>query len=1808
MDGGAPIVPVLLPAGAIHFARVGPSDTSQDIIQTLLATQGVKAEILGDLESIVGDGADWEWSLQYVRKEPRGRVWQDDELDPIIFTGILSNDFPAERLLPNRSESKPDSQRHFSAFPLTSHLHSPTVRLISQHPYLSFHVAFERVPEITDGFVMQWFIAYSSTVEDVINDIADNLGLTVYLAGTGGGKVDYVIETFTFSSNPRGSAVERLEPSASVTAVLRRLAPGRRIRLVVPEEWYRRPKSKSFSSHLSLTEDTLKTAASVDESNPSDQQEELDEIGDGTAKQSSRQSPSVPSSPVIPRPRPFSGVSNSSEPDSPSRQSTISSHRLSSIFDSWLSISPNGAITLPSQPNAAPERISVSSPLPIDPGSMRDGKKEYQNVVESEEQKTEFEEFMDEFGIKAEQRPKMRDMPWDRKRYLIEQSKSRASAAPALYNNSNASSATVGPAGAGSLVPKLLPQLTGGALGRFTVARFGSWNAATAPHGANTSFSSGEMSPKSPKGSIKRQMSFGSRRTSLEPTAEEISGLASPPRSPPLSPKASLWASWWGTPGQPVTAEGERSSDKGKSAVAELTRLGQTAGAPHSRVNQSTVGPYIAGITGNKTNSTTLVKHLVSLRVHAATAKLDWIKEFVGPGQGMEALSALIVALVKNREKRYGHHSLAYSMTYVGHCRLQEESNTIGVHVAFGVYQVSPSPRQYGREYTLAKLILVTDWKTPSAWPVKDTYDIRSNVADLLAGISVVSEDQGHRMVLDALSDFASVNREEFRFEQLIETIRVPNITPDDVDETFWSERMPALVLLIAITASCPDLEQRIALRDELSRRGFNEIIVVCCVSKFRKRLDGYCEDKLDDEEDLRARIRKQFDQTEKEHEYWSNSESALIFERILALADDYDGVPDTILEILRSHLRILEQPTTLEHEWVPLLRRFVDSVKDITGVCPEVLDDITALSNAKLDELREQLEKLVKEARNEQGHLDKIQTLEVEISTLKSMQESPILKGSGQENMHGIVQRLVQKEKMAVRLQAELDRLRNENTKLVEASEEQDRIRRERDRAKWSAMTEEMSNSRAKVSFSVAEMETLLRDKEKLVLYLKRSMEALSSRFESGSGTNQVAAERPDGDFDAESITKHAMDELSAREQQISGLRQELNELRNKLEEAQSSLKQQTAEREFKARVPPPPPPPRRQSQPFNDSGAENESSKTSPPPPPPPPPLPPFGPAELPIASPPPPPPPPPPTVVSPAPPPPPPPPPSSTPVSSPIVSSAPPPPPPPPAPPAPPAPLLTTTAPSQVSPPPAPPPPPPPSLSPPGNGIPPSAWKISKRMSGSAAPPGKKLKPFFWDKVSSTGSVQTVWGQLGMMGGQVDLNDLEEVFSLDQAPPKPVSTSNLTKGKAQQVTTMLDITRANNVGKGPIMLKTLKLSPTAIREAILTVDDERLSAEDLVMISKQLPTTEEANRIQDFGDVGKLAEADRYFSEILRIPRLQERLSCMIYRRRLELDIIEAQPDLSILHDAAVELCTSDKLRRLLQVVLAVGNALNKATFRGGASGFKLKSLMKLKETKTAKADSECPTLLHYIARVLLRSEPSTILFVEQAPHLESAARISIQTVMSGVNSIEAGLKKTTSEVISCRKASNSPSDKFGLIMQPFIRSSAESVYSLKSLAESTQVKLVEMVSYFGETTEGPEPTRPEDVFEMVLALRLTQTDQRAALDVNATMAQAPPSVVVAVSEESVGYNYQSLLIAPLTHTQKPTPKQEIQELLSPSDAAAEGSISTVHLSAGRGDLDQAIRSLRNGRRRARQDRPLSKIFLDGGSNRRSRLFES
>lgn len=84
--------------------------------------------------------------------------------------------------------------RHFSAFPLTSHLHTPAFRLVSLHPLLSLNLTFLRVPQIHDGFEWNLYISRGTTVETAVQLVMSEFGLAKSLPVVGGGSFDYVLE------------------------------------------------------------------------------------------------------------------------------------------------------------------------------------------------------------------------------------------------------------------------------------------------------------------------------------------------------------------------------------------------------------------------------------------------------------------------------------------------------------------------------------------------------------------------------------------------------------------------------------------------------------------------------------------------------------------------------------------------------------------------------------------------------------------------------------------------------------------------------------------------------------------------------------------------------------------------------------------------------------------------------------------------------------------------------------------------------------------------------------------------------------------------------------------------------------------------------------------------------------------------------------------------------------------------------------------------------------------------------------------------------------------------------------------------------------------------------------------------------------------------------------------------------------------------------------------------------------------------------------------------------------------------------
>ena len=157
----------------------------------------------------------------------------------------------------------------------------------------------------------------------------------------------------------------------------------------------------------------------------------------------------------------------------------------------------------------------------------------------------------------------------------------------------------------------------------------------------------------------------------------------------------------------------------------------------------------------------------------------------------------------------------------------------------------------------------------------------------------------------------------------------------------------------------------------------------------------------------------------------------------------------------------------------------------------------------------------------------------------------------------------------------------------------------------------------------------------------------------------------------------------------------------------------------------------------------------------------------------------------------------------------------------------------------------------------------------------------------------------------------------------------------------------------------------------------------------------------------------------------------------------------------------------------------------------------------------------------------------------------------------------------------------------------------------MGTAVEADLRSLLIFYGEDPDGPDAPKPEDFFSLILSF--SSSLQRCAVEVHdAEVAQtktAPkPSVVVTESPEQ---EHVSRDIFGVESTLRSRQTVKPKENVPPSAFAPD---SHGRLSVGRGDLDQAIRSMREGKRRVRPQRPLSKIFFDGSSTgrRQSRAY--
>ncbi|CAF3654784.1 unnamed protein product [Rotaria sp. Silwood1] len=465
---------------------------------------------------------------------------------------------------------------------------------------------------------------------------------------------------------------------------------------------------------------------------------------------------------------------------------------------------------------------------------------------------------------------------------------------------------------------------------------------------------------------------------------------------------------------------------------------------------------------------------------------------------------------------------------------------------------------------------------------------------------------------------------------------------------------------------------------------------------------------------------------------------------------------------------------------------------------------------------------------------------------------------------------------------------------------------------------------------------------------------------------------------------------------------------------------------------IPPPPPPP-----PFFTivSPTITSPSPSIPPPPPPPPPFPdfcnsppsPFSGFGVP---------PPPPFSILTGPPPPP---------SFPGSAGSPPPPPPPPFPGfgIPPPPPLPSTMGSGG------PPPPPPMM--PGFGVPPQLPQyLRKKQKYAVTEPVKKVQ---WSKINPhTIKKDSMWVHVDEEKYVNDelFSDIRKNFASKIAPTRQPIHDLVDKSKELRV---LDAKAAQNFA---IMFSQLKAPPSVFREWMLSCDNEYLKDDFIKQLEKYLPTPEELKILADYkNEINDLQYSEQYFCAIGDIKRLKQRLKTLLFKANYKETVEETDKAFVEVHTACDHVRHSIKFKKMLELILTVGNYMNSsAKSYEPVHGFDISFLPKLHSTK---ANDGRRSLLHFIVQAIENKHRDLLSFSDEFYSLaDGISKINILELQKQPKEINKELKNAREELDIAKNIEEQiDGDKFVESIEDFIIRADNDVTRLEQLdGEMTQ----------------------------------------------------------------------------------------------------------------------------------------------------------
>jgi len=264
-----------------------------------------------------------------------------------------------------------------------------------------------------------------------------------------------------------------------------------------------------------------------------------------------------------------------------------------------------------------------------------------------------------------------------------------------------------------------------------------------------------------------------------------------------------------------------------------------------------------------------------------------------------------------------------------------------------------------------------------------------------------------------------------------------------------------------------------------------------------------------------------------------------------------------------------------------------------------------------------------------------------------------------------------------------------------------------------------------------------------------------------------------------------------------------------------------------------------------------------------------------------------------------------------------------------------------------------------------------------------------------------------------------DEEEFTNLFQAELTPsqfgkggsdgTTTSSPSRKKRGPSVQVIDPKRANN---GGIVLARLKISQDDMADAVDKIDETLMTTEQVQGIVEYLPTDEEKKKLEAHMLEGgldaatkfdMLCECEKFMVAMMTVKHAKRKIRALLFKLQFETCIKALATDAAIVEEACDQLSNSVRLRKLLGIVLNIGNRLNTAgnSSKSKAGAFTLESLLKLSH---AKAFDKKTTFLQYMVLIVRRNNEILLNFKDDLPTVLKADKVFWDQCLNDLEEVE------------------------------------------------------------------------------------------------------------------------------------------------------------------------------------------------------------